>query len=168
MKKRRNLSRSLNWFSFGIVFVMATLLFAPVSHADETMEPGALTLPPPKTEAAPSALSVNPNNKLLYESQIYNFEIFSSKAKINVLTTAYKLVDRVGADVYLQRWSGNDWVTVQSSNLSAKNSRGYYGVSEWNAEAGYYYRVTSVHYAQQGTVREEYRTTSASMLYPKQ
>ena len=165
-------SRKLNWLlkcSYpGLMLVLVLVLFAPVSHASQAKEPGALTLPPPKTEEQASALSVNPNNKILFESQIYNFEIFSSKAKISVVTTAYKLVDRLGADVHLQKWSGVDWVTVQSSNLASRNSRGYYGVTEWDAVAGYYYRVTSVHFAQQGTVREEYRTTSASMLYPKQ
>lgn len=69
-------------------------------------------------------------------------------------TTANQNVDRISVVVYLQQWTGSQWVTLDSQTFTAYET--WYVSGTWSATAarGYYYRGFCRHVVTEGNVTE--------------
>ncbi|MHA0857969.1 hypothetical protein [Paenibacillus sp. CMAA1364] len=150
--------------SFMVTMLVAfmSMLFVMEASASEAKVPGALTTPPPQEMVSP--LTFNPSFKYLYDGQLSLNAIGNLKVKLTVNTTAYEVVNSIGADVTIQRWTGSDWVSVQTTVLSTTSSDMYTGSASWIVTKGYYYRGKSNHWIWKGSLKEESVLYTASSL----
>ncbi|GIQ64020.1 hypothetical protein PACILC2_25880 [Paenibacillus cisolokensis] len=74
-------------------------------------------------------------------------------------------VDTIGVQVTLQRWTGSQWVDVNTgANSTFSNASYAYSSREISVSTGYYYRVKTRHWIVYGDVREEGTVYSDSLL----
>ncbi|OAB42451.1 hypothetical protein [Paenibacillus glacialis] len=149
-----------------LLIALVSMLFSvQVSAADaqETLEPGALTTPPPTSESI-LPLSINPSFKYLYDSKLSLNNVGNLNVRIDVSTMAYETVNSIGADVSIERWTGSNWLTIQTRYLSSVSTDFYSGSADFTVTSGYYYRAKSNHWATKGNVKEEFTAYTSSML----
>ncbi|WP_106767692.1 hypothetical protein [Paenibacillus faecalis] len=159
MSKLKKRTRVLTAFTFALLmsFVVASGVSA---DAPAEKEPRALTPPPP---AEMSIMSLNPSNVYLTDAST-SIRKSGSNIQISSNTYASRVVDSIGANIYLQRWTGSVWVDVESSFNKNTNSSSYYGTKTWQGVSGYYYRGKTVHWVKEGTKYEEVVTHSSTIL----
>ncbi|WP_438350846.1 hypothetical protein ACP8HI_09475 [Paenibacillus sp. FA6] len=145
-----------------LLVALMSMMFAIEVSADESKVPGALTTPPPQEEV--SSLALNPSFKYLYDGQLTISALGNLKARLRATTVAYEIVNSLGADVSIQRWTGTEWVTVQTTTLSTTSSDSYVGMADWSVTAGYYYRGMGNHWIKKGSIKEEYVIHTSSLL----
>lgn len=128
-------------------------------------EAGALTTAPPKSDVQTTA--VNPSFKYLYDTSFTISDLGSLKVRLQAMTMAYEIVNTIGVDLSLERWTGSTWITVQNTSLSSSSTDIYTGNVQWAATEGFYYRGRSNHWVKKGTVKEEYVAYTNSILVTK-
>jgi hypothetical protein len=80
-------------------------------------------------------------------------------------TLGTRKVDTIGVQVTLQRWTGSEWIDVNTGPKSTINEASYaYTSREVRVSTGYYYRVKSRHWIEYGDVKEEGIRYSNSLL----
>jgi len=80
-------------------------------------------------------------------------------------TLAKQSVSYVGATFYLERWTGEQWISVGNpvSNYSTNKSYHSNGVT-FSAMSGFYYRVRTVHWVNHGSTQESGEVVSGYVL----
>ncbi|RXZ80527.1 hypothetical protein EBB07_18430 [Paenibacillaceae bacterium] len=80
-------------------------------------------------------------------------------------TLGTRRVDTIGVQVTLQRWTGIQWIDVNTGTNSTFSNASYASSSrEITVSPGYYYRVKSKHWILYGDIREEGTVYSSSLL----
>lgn len=132
---------------------LLSLTIAGGASADTTVkESGALTSPPP---VQMSLMSVNPNYKYLSNASAAFQKTAPTQARLTATTYAYSTVDSLGATFILQRWTGTVWVDSVVVSDQSTNASIFSAAKTFNTISGYYYRGKTIHWAKEGTVREE-------------
>ena len=98
-----------------LLVALMSMMFAIEVSADDSKVPGALTIPPPQEEITTQAL--NQSFNYLHNGELTISALGNLKARLRATTVAYEVVNSIGADVSIQRWTGTDWVTVQTTTL---------------------------------------------------
>ena len=145
----------------GCLLLLALTIPATAAPAKK-FENGALTPPPPPEDfttryysttsgAAPGTISINStwNSSDLYLSQ--GTSNLSNKgngsATYAATTMATQIVEKVGAQAQIQRWTGSYWTTVlNSENKTMTNDQTCTVNGTVSIISGYYYRVVSTHW----------------------
>ena len=143
--------------------MMLSLAIAGGASADTAADqaPGALTSPPP---VEMNLMSVDPSYKYLSNANVSIQKIGGTTLQLTGATYAYQTVDSLGANYILQRWTGSVWVDVDSSVGQSFNNNSYFGSKTWSTISGYYYRGKTIHWAQEGSTREETTLYTQSIL----
>lgn len=151
---------------FGFSMLLLCMIVFPVKGQASSMEPGALTPPPPDL-IQPFTL-FDPDFTYLERGGVYISEMNDGKVNIWGDTTATVYVDEVGVGLTMQRWTGSAWVDVISGTPSVVSDAAYAYASHilTSVAKGYYYRTKSSHWIEYGTVYEGGTRYSGSILLP--
>lgn len=127
------------------------LVWAPGhSHASVSL---AKTSPPPPEIQIQSAYSGYTYLQASYRSIKDNL---NQTVTITVTTEAKQTVSELGGTVYLQRYTGTQWVDVGSGNTLKSVDTNYASKSiTLTTTSGYYYRARVVHYAKHNGTTEQ-------------
>ncbi|WP_036673773.1 hypothetical protein [Paenibacillus sp. FSL R5-192] len=77
----------------------------------------------------------------------------------------YTAMKTLSVDYRLERWTGTAWVTFKMSSNNATNTNLLNATSDWTVMPGYYYRVTSIHTAYDGSTTETSKHVSGTVLF---
>lgn len=147
-----------------LTLLALALLIAPASAGQKHK----LSLP---TEGVMSAdpmcgtLESNPDQATASGGLISNWsttirKLDSDTVNISGFTQTYSAVSSIKVTVYLQRWTGSQWVDVIGVSNSASATT-YVSISRAvNVSPGYYYRSRAVHTAVNGITETINSTTS--------
>lgn len=154
---------------------LVALLMVPTILAIPTSEPavaspmidvssGALTPPPPPE---PSIQSFANTRELGHIYQAVGAVIPGGglSAIVNTKTMTYTAMKTLSVDYRLERWTGTAWVTFKTSSNNATNANLLNAASDWTVMPGYYYRVTSIHTAYDGSTTETSKHVSGTVLF---
>lgn len=86
-------------------------------------------------------------------------------AIVNTSTMTYKDMKNLSVSYRLERWTGTAWVTFKASSSTRTSTNVLRSNADWEVTAGYYYRVVSVHTANDGTTSDHTTHTSPSILF---
>jgi hypothetical protein len=122
-----------------------------------------------KTSSPPDNLGpftiFDPNFKYLDDGTGNLSNIGDSTVRVWGQTLGTQRVDTIGVQVTLQRWTGSQWVDVNTgANSTFSNASYAYSSREISVSTGYYYRVKTRHWIVYGDVREEGTVYSDSLL----
>ncbi|PQP81732.1 hypothetical protein C0Q44_18760 [Paenibacillus sp. PCH8] len=123
---------------------------------------GARTAPPPPE---PSNHMMVADSKHIYQAIGAVTPGGGLSAIINTSTTTFKEMKILSVNYRLERWTGTAWVTYKSESKTASKARSLNAESDCTVIPGYYYRVISVHTANDGTVSETKTHTSNNVLF---
>ncbi|MBD3918999.1 hypothetical protein H8B09_09560 [Paenibacillus sp. PR3] len=124
----------------------------------------ALTTPPP-IEIVPYS-AFDSTFKYL-ENGMANLSIVSSSGKIMLEgeSTATQYVSTIGVRTTLQRWTGSVWEDYNvGQDLSVSNDNYIITSRQLTVPTGYYYRIRSLHWTIQNSVREQGERFTSSLL----
>ncbi|MEK4111922.1 hypothetical protein ABIC86_000508 [Paenibacillus sp. DS2363] len=154
---------------------LVALLMVPTILAIPTSEPavaspminvssGALTAPPPPE---PSIHSLATTRELghIYQAVGAVTPGGGLSAIVNTKTMTYTAMKTLSVDYRLERWTGTAWVTFKTSSNNATNTNLLNAASDWTVMPGYYYRVTSIHTAYDGSTTETSKHVSGTVLF---
>ncbi|OMF05610.1 hypothetical protein BK129_16740 [Paenibacillus amylolyticus] len=154
---------------------LVALLMVPTILAIPTSEPavaspminvssGALTPPPPPE---PSIHSFANTRELghIYQAVGAVTPGGGLSAIVNTKTMTYTAMKTLSVDYRLERWTGTAWVTFKTSSNNATNTNLLNAASDWTVMPGYYYRVTSIHTAYDGSTTETSKHVSGTVLF---
>ncbi|GIP41248.1 hypothetical protein J31TS4_45280 [Paenibacillus sp. J31TS4] len=140
---------------------------------------GAKTPPPPESDMKGSGLilerssstgsmqpnAINPGQIYLSSGNASLVDRGGGKAGMIGQTYATQIVDTVGLEVRIQRWTGSSWDTLYTTpTITNSNSANVYGQDSALVTKGYYYRAWGYHFIIQGTAFESGYTYSDSIL----
>ncbi|MFC3767511.1 hypothetical protein [Paenibacillus sp. GCM10012303] len=146
-----------------IMLVVAVVITPGTSMASVKMEPFARTAPPPAEFQIQGLF--DSSNTYLDQGTATISDNGNQTVKISVITEAKSSVASIGGTVYLQKWTGTQWINVGSaSTISASNDWYFSGEVVKPAEQGYYFRARVVHWINHNGVYEQGETTSDSRL----
>lgn len=77
----------------------------------------------------------------------------------------YTAMKTLSVDYRLERWTGTAWVTFKTGSNNATNTNLLNAASDWTVMPGYYYRVTSIHTAYDGSATETSKHVSGTVLF---
>ncbi|MCG7379670.1 hypothetical protein MH215_21965 [Paenibacillus sp. ACRSA] len=126
-----------------------------------TVESGALTPPPPEVQSIQSNAQLD--NIYYANGSVIPGGGLTAKVSINTIT--YSQMNYIQVDYRLERWTGTAWVTYRSNSVTKSNISALSAESSWTVITGYYYRVVSVHTANDGSTAEKTTHTSPSILF---
>ncbi|UOK61474.1 hypothetical protein MT997_23545 [Paenibacillus sp. OVF10] len=86
-------------------------------------------------------------------------------AIVNTKTTTYTAMKTLSVDYRLERWTGTAWVTFKINSNNATNTNLLNATSDWTVMPGYYYRVTSIHTAYDGSTTDTSKHVSGTVLF---
>jgi len=148
---------------FAQVLLLSLVIHPSTSYAASSEGTVALTSPPPDKIVVYGYF--DPNFKYLKEGSSKIADNGNQTVTLSANTSAYSTVSSLGATLYLQKWDGQNWVTVGEGVPKSKKSDYLFSASvEKTATKGYYYRVRSVHWITNDNVNEEGVTYSSSIL----
>jgi hypothetical protein len=144
--------------------LLCSLLFLPSSHvhAFAAKATTAKTNPPPVLVTPFSIF--DPSFEYLSEGESTILDNGDQTARINVSTIAKTTVSSIGATIYLEKWTGSQWIEVSSKALNASNRMLFSGYAEFNITSGYYYRARTTHWTSQDGVYEHGESITSSIL----
>lgn len=153
-----------------LALITPALLVLPEVHSatanpiNKTMS-GARTAPPPR---APQEYSIHsrveqPVHIYQAESKLTRGE--GPQAIVKTTTMTFKNMKTLSIQYRLERWTGTAWIVHKASSSSQTDTSVLYAGSDWDVIAGYYYRIVSVHTANDGTVSDQVTRTSSSILF---
>ncbi|CAM3636843.1 hypothetical protein [Marinicrinis lubricantis] len=157
MEKVRNAA----YFSFLFVVVFALLSESAWAEASKK-ESNAPTSPPP-TEFQIQGF-FDPDFLYLDAGHVSLKDNGNQTFTIHVVTEAKQDVSAIGATVYLQKWTGTEWINRSVKTVSTTNDWIFSGDLTANVESGYYYRVRVIHYVNHNGTYESGETVSGHLL----
>lgn len=86
-------------------------------------------------------------------------------AIVNTKTATYVEVKTLSVDYRLERWTGTAWVTFKNNSNNATKTNLLNATSDWTVMPGYYYRVTSIHTAHDGSTTDTSKHVSGTVLF---
>ena len=89
----------------------------------------------------------------------------NGKVSIWGYTLGTRKVDTIGVQVTLQRWTGYEWIDVNTGGNSTFTNASYASSSrEITVSSGFYYRIKTRHWILYGETQEEGTRYSSSLL----
>ncbi|MFD0715718.1 hypothetical protein [Paenibacillus sp. GCM10027626] len=144
-----------------LVFVFIFALIVP-SRTFALTNASSITDPPPGTE--PFTV-FDPDFKYLDNGNGYISDLGNGKVSIGGQTLGTRILDTIGVQVTLQRWTGSEWVNASiGSNVTNTDSSYTYSSREVSVSSGYYYRVANRHWITYGNTLEEGTVYTSSIL----
>lgn len=154
---------------------LAALLMVPAILAISTAESavaspvinvssGALT-PPPPPEPSIQSFATTRERGHIYQAVGAIIPGGGLSAIVNTKTTTYVEVKTLSVDYRLERWTGTAWVTFKTNSNNATNTNLLNATSDWTVMPGYYYRVTSIHTAYDGSTTDTSKHVSGTVLF---
>jgi len=148
----------LKKITVAIVLTLLSLAFTSAAMAGPAKTP-----PPPKEDF--NAQSVTLKSQLYFRSGYSYIIDDGSWISISGVTNATQSVDEISVELYLQKWNGSSWVTIQGpyyyvdyNKLSVDGDKGL------QVARGYYYRTYAKHLVREGLVNEPGESWSQSVL----
>ncbi|ANY69395.1 hypothetical protein BBD42_25095 [Paenibacillus sp. BIHB 4019] len=128
------------------IMMIASLLFSTTTYAAPTISKGiALTAPPPSTFSLKGFM--NPSHIYLLDGTNRITKVNNQAVTLSGYTYGYYQLDSLGITFYLERWTGNEWVTHGTGvNRSDLNKDTFSSSVTMSANSGYYYRVRTIHW----------------------
>ncbi|WP_143089075.1 DUF6147 family protein [Paenibacillus sp. UNC496MF] len=143
---------------FTLVILITTISIPPSLQASG-LKPGVKTSPPP-TEISILGF-FDPIFKYLDQGDSNTLDRGNENAEIDVSTIAKQTVASIGVNIYLEKWTGSEWVQIGSSTVSASNKMIMSGYAIFRITTGYYYRARTVHWVNHnGTYEQGERYTN--------
>ncbi|WP_438349445.1 hypothetical protein ACP8HI_01795 [Paenibacillus sp. FA6] len=144
-----------------VLFVLALLVPGQVSAMNSEQ---AKTEPPLEVEV--SLFTVFDSNfSYLDRGSGYISYLGNGKVTIGGETVGTRRVATIGVQLTLQRWTGTDWIDVNTgANVAFSDSSYVYSSREATITEGYYYRVKSRHWISYGDIKEEGTRYTSSLL----
>ncbi|WP_340398502.1 hypothetical protein [Paenibacillus sp. FSL H8-0079] len=154
---------------------LVALLIVPTILAIPTSEPavaspiinvssGALTAPPPP-EPSITSLATTQERGHIYQAVGALIPGGGLSAIVNTKTATYVEVKTLSVDYRLERWTGTAWVTFKNNSNNATKTNLLNATSDWTVMPGYYYRVTSIHTAHDGSTTDTSKHVSGTVLF---
>lgn len=154
---------------------LAALLMVPAILAISTAEPavaspvinvssGALT-PPPPPEPSIQSFATTRERGHIYQAVGAVIPGGGLSAIVNTKTTTYTAMKTLSVDYRLERWTGTAWVTFKTNSNTATKTNLLNATSDWTVMPGYYYRVTSIHTAYDGSTTDTSKHVSGTVLF---
>jgi hypothetical protein len=150
-----------------LVFCIVMLIVAlqPVSALSAYPEQAALTPPPPESSFKIQPLAFSSKHKYLDYGRVFLKDNLNGTVRIGVNTEAKSDVAFIGATVYLQKWTGTEWIDVgKGTTLSGTNDWFYSGYVTKYAESQYYHRARVDHWISHDGVFETGQIITDYML----
>ncbi|WP_339307882.1 hypothetical protein [Paenibacillus sp. FSL R5-0519] len=170
MRKMNNKSAvSILKITLVALFMVPTLLVIPTSEpavASPIMKvsSGALTAPPPPEPSIHSLANTRERGHI-YQAVGAVIPGGGLSAIVNTKTTTYTAMKTLSVDYRLERWTGTAWVTFKASSNNETNTNLLNAKSDWTVMPGYYYRVTSIHTAYDGSTTDTSKHVSDTVLF---
>ncbi|WP_339255762.1 hypothetical protein MKZ12_17170 [Paenibacillus sp. FSL R5-0713] len=151
------------------LFMVPTLLVIPTSEpavASPIMKvsSGALTAPPPPEPSIHSLANTRERGHI-YQAVGAVIPGGGLSAIVNTKTTTYTAMKTLSVDYRLERWTGTAWVTFKAGSNNEMNTNLLNASSDWTVMPGYYYRVTSIHTAYDGSTTDTSKHVSGTVLF---
>ncbi|MCP1184779.1 hypothetical protein [Paenibacillus sp. 1781tsa1] len=152
------------------LFMVPTLLAIPTSEPAvaspiiKVSSAGALTAPPPPEPSIHSLANTRERGHI-YQAVGAVIPGGGLSAIVNTKTTTYTAMKTLSVDYRLERWTGTVWVTFKANSNTATNSNLLNATSDWTVMPGYYYRVTSIHTAYDGSTTDTSKHVSGTVLF---
>ncbi|WP_145321933.1 hypothetical protein [Paenibacillus xylanexedens] len=154
---------------------LAALLMVPAILAISTAESavaspvinvssGALT-PPPPPEPSIQSFATTRERGHIYQAVGAVIPGGGLSAIVNTKTTTYTAMKTLSVDYRLERWTGTAWVTFKTNSNTATKTNLLNATSDWTVMPGYYYRVTSIHTAYDGSTTDTSKHVSGTVLF---
>jgi hypothetical protein len=125
------------------------------------VKPGALTAPPPESQSIQRLAQL----ENIYQASGNVIPVGGLTAYVSTTTTTYTKMNSITVQYSLQRWTGSEWVTYRSNSVTQNNVSALDASSNWTVVTGYYYRVVSIHSANNGSKTETTTHTSSNVLF---
>lgn len=145
-----------------LTFAMSIITFQSISFAEATGV--AKTQPPPETNVEINGV-FNPNHQYLEDGLSFIYPNGHGEVTIGASTIGKGYIELLGVSLILQRWTGSTWVNYYSilpyvdTDINEVEMK-----QDLTVEEGYYYRVISTHWAEEGSLREQGVRTGNSVL----
>lgn len=156
----------------GIVLAVTTsacmiLLVEPSAAASPIMNvtSGARTAPPPLEPYRYSLQSRAAQPVHIYQATNSLTRGDGLHAIVKTTTMTYKEMKKLSVNYRLERWTGTAWVTFIGSSSTDTKTNVLRSSSDWEVTTGYYYRVVSIHTANDGTTSDQSIQASPSVLF---
>lgn len=161
------------YFKTAVIALLVILILQPVAFAAEELK-----RPPKPTEGIESSdpnhgssNELNIQMPLRGNSLFYSFYCTIDNKETYLYcegyTGAYQIADKIGIDLYLQKWNGSKWVDIRSWNHTKYDVQDIEeGEMYTSYQHGSYYRVRSEHYIKIGSKSETQNTTSSYIYVP--
>lgn len=135
-------------FIIGVMIVF--VFFLP---SQEVAANQALTEPPPH-DIGPFTV-FDPNFYYLDDGNGSLSHLGDGEVNVWGQTLGTRVLDVIGVQVILQRWTGNDWIDIDTGpNVEYEDDAYAYSSREVHVATGYYYRVKTTHWIEHGDVDE--------------
>jgi hypothetical protein len=126
---------------------------------------GARTAPPPLEYQAYTVQSRASKPVHIYEATNSLTRGDGLHALAKTVTLTYKEMKTLSVNYRLERWTGTAWVTFAGNSSTDTKTNVLRSNSDWEITTGYYYRLVSVHTANDGTTSDQSTYTSPSVLF---
>ncbi|CAI6052099.1 hypothetical protein PAECIP112173_01434 [Paenibacillus sp. JJ-100] len=147
-----------------ILLVLPTSLSAAASPIMNVTS-GARTAPPPLEPHRHSLQSKAAQPVHIYQATNSLTRGEGLHAIVKTTTMTYKEMKKLSVNYRLERWTGTAWVTFIGSSSTDTKTNVLRSSSDWEVITGYYYRVVSIHTANDGTTSGQSIQTSPSVLF---
>jgi hypothetical protein len=151
--------------AFTMTGILIILAFSTTTQAGPAAKNRAKTSVPP-TEIHIMGM-FNPNQLYLQDGFNKIAQGTSGQAKLMGTTYANQKVNSIGVTLYLQKWTGSNWVNVGFPGDYSSSSRDSYTneITYSNIETGYYYRARTIHWiVQDGTYEQGERVSDYLLI----
>ncbi|WP_315796079.1 hypothetical protein [Paenibacillus sp. BIC5C1] len=142
--------------------IILSIPTAGVAVASPSIKPHALTPPPPPLEPSIHALT---SPKYIYQAVGTVTPGGGLTAIVNTTTTTFSEMKSLQVDYRLERWTGSAWILYQSGSKKKTQTQTLNAQSSWTVITGYYYRVVSLHTADDGVKPESSTHISSNVLF---
>jgi hypothetical protein len=137
--------------------------FSSTTDAEKRYKYGAKT--PPPQEEVNSLGMFDSNHKYLLDGTNMISRYDTDIVQLEGTTYAKQIVDSIGVTFYLQKWNGSSWEDVGTgSTYNGSNQDVYDKTIHRSAEAGYYYRVKTIHWVSHDGTYEQGERVSDYIL----
>ncbi|MFC5648737.1 hypothetical protein ACFPYJ_06265 [Paenibacillus solisilvae] len=141
------------------IFLIFTLLISITTISTPPSLQAASSKPVAKTSPPPAEISIlgffDPAFKYLDQGDSNTLDKGNETAEIDVSTIAKQTVASIGVNIYLEKWTGSEWVQIGSTSVSASKKIIMSGYAIFGITTGYYYRARTVHWVSHNGVYEQ-------------